>query len=50
MGKSNYFKTEKNGINVIHRLLDKKISYTDKFEDYNQNKELFKLPLISGEC
>jgi len=50
-GQSNYFAAKEDGIySIYHKLLNKKISYTDKFEDYNQNKELNKLPLLDDEC
>jgi len=50
-GMSNYFKVEDNGNDTIyHKLLNKKISLNTKIENYNQNKELTVLPLISGKC
>jgi len=50
-GKSNYFMTNEDGkYSIYHKLLDKEISYTSKFADYNQNKKLTKLPLFSGRC
>jgi len=48
-GQSNYFRADGKFL-IYHKLLDKKIGYISKFEDYKQNKELTKLPLLVDEC